>query len=93
MQQPATGEYGTYWGAAAPNLLLPAGTDIRDPYCGGVGDLVEVPEGTGRWYVVILVDDVGKGFDNEYRLAAITKVSSSVYVNDFGFMIWPSPIP
>ena len=61
-------------------LLLPALTDIRGPQdnisaaqpeTGIVGDYVECPSGTGRWYGVAAVDDVGKGFANEYRYAAL----------------------
>lgn len=62
-------------------LLLPAHTDIRDGY-GGSNDVVEVPEGSGRWYTVFIVDDIGKGFDNEHRAAVIMKL-----------LPWPVPIP
>jgi hypothetical protein len=73
---------------------LPAGTDIRDEYCAGnIYDLVEVPSGSGRWYTTSLVDDVAKGFPNEYRLAAIRKVSGSVFPGNFPGMTWPTPIP
>lgn len=63
-------------------LLVPALTDIRDRFCPGSEDWVEVPSGTGRWYRVVCVDDVGKGFPNEYRVAILCK--------DYG---WPQPIP
>lgn len=68
-------------------LLLPAQTDIRDWACfDGLAmdqpDLVEVPRGTGRFYTVALVDDVARGFPNEYRVAFIVK---NAY--------WPIPIP
>jgi hypothetical protein len=57
-------------------LLLPAATDIRDgvkavtthPF----GDIVEAPAGSGRYYFVVNVDDAGKGFANEHRVAEIT---------------------
>lgn len=58
------------------NLLLPAGTDIRGPQnrTGGP-DLVEVPQGSGRYYVVYGVDDIGKGWPNEHRTAAIQSLA------------------
>lgn len=55
----------------AMNLLLPKLTDIRGPQDLISQDMVEVPAGTGRWYVVTFVDDIGKGFANEHRTATI----------------------
>lgn len=63
-------------------LLLPALTDIRDSDCPSGADSVECPAGTLRFYNVVLVDDAGKGFANEHRVAFIEKVSP-----------WPQPIP
>lgn len=73
--------------AGAAKLLLPAGTDIRDASTLGanLADTVEVPAGSGRHYVVITVDDLGKGFANEHRYAIISKTVQ------YGF--WPAPIP
>jgi hypothetical protein len=53
------------------NLLLPPFIDVRGPQDTVSFDMVEVPEGTGRWYQVTGVDDIGKGFDNEHRTASI----------------------
>jgi len=73
-------------------LLCPAGTDIRDKTCaGGVPDAVEVPIGSGRWYYVFVVDDVAKGFSNEYRFAIIGKIQSAYGVANAPD--WPTPIP
>jgi hypothetical protein len=55
-------------------LLLPIGTDVRDPSSGTHPDHVFVPAGSIRRYVVALVDDVAKGFANEYRMAFLRKV-------------------
>jgi hypothetical protein len=68
-------------------LLLPAGTDIADAFSSafGVGDVVEVPAGSTRYYWVEIVDDVARGFPNEYRIAYIRKT--------FDFGLWPRPIP
>ena len=54
------------------HLKVPAGTDIRGLYQNNVPDVVEVPAGTGRTYLVLYVDDVGRGFSNEYRQAVIS---------------------
>lgn len=62
-------------------LLLPYGTDVRDSYTASGYDTVEVPAGTGRLYAVSWVDDAGKGFANEHRVAAINKIG-----------VWPTPI-
>jgi hypothetical protein len=78
------------------NLLLPAGTDIRDFNCALAGypyDIVEVPSGSGRWYAVGIVDDVAKGFPNEYRMAYITKISDAVDSPRNAGLFWPTPIP
>jgi hypothetical protein len=69
-------------------LLLPKGTDIRGAWDGLNPDTVEVPAGTGRYYIVLFVDDVGKGFANEYRVAAINQVNDPQAT--FGI---PFPVP
>lgn len=80
-------------------LLLPKGTDIRPAELFGiiVGDMVEVPAGTGRWYWVTAVDDVGKGFANEYRFAVVTQLTAQ-WLGKIGSNWgspppWPAPIP
>lgn len=69
-------------------LLLPLLTDVR-PCCVynvlAQQDLVICPAGSGRIYSVLSVDDVGKGFPNEYRVAQMAQTS------DWG--AWPAPIP
>ena len=78
------------WGRGSPApyifvryLRLPAATDVRfDPGWDGPIDTVEVPAGSGRFYLVLDVDDVAKGFDNEYRVALIIPSLS-----------WPFPTP
>lgn len=67
-------------------LLVPAGTDLRTPVQGIPNfDLVEVPAGTGRFYRVQWVDDLGKGFDNEHRFALLLQTNT--------FSPWPIPMP
>jgi hypothetical protein len=63
---------------SGPLLLLPKRTDIR-PGNGfgagfGLGDVVEVPRLSGRFYRVIQVEDAARDFDNEYRVAQVTQL-------------------
>ena len=59
-------------------LLLPALTDVRYTGVGGTSDsfydIVEVPAGSARWYWVLSVDDAGKGFANEHRVAELQAI-------------------
>lgn len=50
---------------------FPKLTDVRGFAGGGSGDTVEIPASTGRYYLVELVDDSGKGYTNEYRYAIL----------------------
>jgi hypothetical protein len=74
-------------------LLLPALTDVRSLVNAIVSDVVECPAGTGRWYGVVSVDDVGKGFPNEYRLAAVTCIYEALNPTLYPGLFWPVPIP
>lgn len=56
-------------------LLLQAYTDIRGENSVGGADTVEVPAGSGRYYTVTWVDDIGKGFSNEHRFACLVQDS------------------
>lgn len=67
------------------SLLLPPATDIRGPQCAAPDVAVEAPAGSGRYYTILGVDDSGKGFPNEHRVALLA------WTNTFG--AWPSPIP
>lgn len=71
-------------------LALPALTDIRPPNgqtgVPHLGDCVEVPGGTGRYYAVTAVDDRAKGFLNEYRVAMLAYDPNKVGK-------WPIPTP
>lgn len=75
------------------DLLLPKGTDIRDLNQADSADVIECPTGSGRWYIVNAYDDVGGGFDNEYRLAILTKISQGRDVGEFLGLFWPRPCP
>lgn len=72
----------TAWGlsllTASPEgtlLLVPIGTDIRpsDGFTLGPGDVIEFPQRSGRFYSAVGVEDVGKGFPNEYRCVAMVQ--------------------
>lgn len=56
-------------------VMFPAGTDIRPGTGFGMSaDCIEVPSGSGRYYRVAALDDVAKGFTNEYRLAICSQL-------------------
>lgn len=61
-------------GGVGINLLYrtmgcPAGTDLRGSFFGTGADTVEVPAGSGVFYMCQDVGDMGKGHPNEYRMA------------------------
>lgn len=77
-------------------LLLPKLSRIRGSYITDYGDAVEVPAGSGRFYIVAGVDDVAKGFPNEYRIASLYQGVSyalSSTGNPWAIPPWPDPIP
>ncbi len=66
-------------------ILFPKLTDVRDGTCvtnHGWPDVIEDPTSSGRFYQVVNVEDSGKGFANEHRVAAVVK-----------YPPWPDPIP
>lgn len=69
-------------------LCVAKGYDIRGWWDGSGGDYVEAPAGTNRYYQVMAVDDVGKGFSNEYRIAFMQQVTQPFAL--FGI---PFPVP
>lgn len=74
-------------------LLLPALSDVRDASNAPEPDVVEVPAFSGRWYIVLGFDDVGKGFPNEYRIAYITKIYETLNPTNYAGLVWPAPCP
>jgi len=62
--------------------LVPKESDIRDQFNTGGADRMEIPAGSGRYYQVAWVDDIAKGFPNEYRLVLVYKLGT-----------WPTPTP
>lgn len=76
-----------------PTLLLPSGTDVRDASCGGEMDILEVPAGSGRWYLASAVDDIGKGFANEHRAVSLLKTWGFAGNGSGLTLPWPTLIP
>jgi len=75
-------------------LLLPRRSDIRASWNGSANaDSVECPAGTKRFYLVRWVDDVGRGFQNEYRLAVCSFMASGLTFSDVGAVPVPLPLP
>jgi len=85
-QANGTGVVFSVGAVSSSTLLLPPGTDIRDAYCVPINsaDWVEAPQGSGRLYRVIWVDDIARGFANEHRFAILFKTQGQP---------WPTPIP
>jgi hypothetical protein len=76
------------------SLLLPPLTDVRSLACSGVEDVIECPSGSGRWYQVGGVDDIGKGFPNEHRCALLFQISQNLdTTGSYPGLNWPAPIP
>ena len=76
----ATAIEGTFTAGIIPDfcltLMLPAGTDIRGARSTTSGDAVEVPSGSGRYYLVAVADNIGMGFTNEHKAALIFQEDS-----------------
>jgi hypothetical protein len=79
--------------AITMELLLPPLTDIRSAWNGLQSDLVEVPAGSKRFYGVDDVDDVAKGFANEYRIALIVYIVLGNSTLTGGPFAAPVPLP
>jgi len=82
--------------SAIMQLLCPKGTDIIGVPGVLAMDLVEVPAGTGRVYWVSNVDDVARGFANEYRLAHLMMINGTTQAltgNPWAAPLWPIPYP
>lgn len=77
-----------------PTLLVPALSDVRYLMNAPVADLVECPSGSGRWYLVIGIEDIGKGFSNEHRAVILQQVWQDIDgAGTFPGLFWPIPIP
>ena len=63
-------------------ILVPKLTNVWDAHNLGGPSVVCCPRLSNRFYVVVDVDDVGKGYSNEYRQLTVIKGG-----------VWPTPIP
>ncbi len=84
---------GTFSGLNSTNVRPTYPTEIRFPkltdvrgyasafLSGNTADVIEAPAGSGRYYFAEAVEDVGKGFANEYRQVVAFPVSA------------PTPLP
>lgn len=84
---------GQSWQGSASILLLPPGTDVRSGLLVANPDILEIPSGTGRWYVVYVVEDIGKGFSNEHRAALVGQISALLVPSQYPGLAWPVPMP
>lgn len=74
-------------------ILLPPLTDIRAAWNSQTEDLVEVPAGSHRFYMVMSVEDLGKGFANEHRQAVIFYQQQGSLLFASGVIPAPVPLP
>lgn len=66
------------------NLLVAKLTDVRSIASADlIPDVVECPAGSGRYYGVCSVDDIGKGYANEHRTACLLAIPGT----------WTPPYP
>lgn len=82
----------------ASQLLVGPKTDIRGRTLSGWnGDLVECPAGSGRFYTIGYVEDVARGFQNEYRMGHMYQVTSIMITLSGNLLnaneLWPQPTP
>jgi len=87
-----TGPYPNTGEGFTASLLLPPLTDVRDGSCSNEPDIIEVPQGSGRYYVALLVDDIGKGFPNEHRFVSLYKTWPFPGNPWTAAPFWPTPI-
>jgi hypothetical protein len=74
-------------------FLVPKLTDVRAGWNGSNADVVECPAGSKRFYAIIVVDDIGKGFANEHRFCDGYYLASGVTFNVQGLFGAPVPMP
>jgi hypothetical protein len=84
---------------ALNQILLPKGTDVRPPDALAApleGDAIECPAGSGRFYITMTVDDIGRGFPNEHRCAVVVRATQAAIdstTNPWGLPLCPYPLP
>lgn len=73
-------------------MLFASLADIRPPDDTAWMDYIECPDGSGRFYGVFYVDDIGKGFANEHRFAFCHRVAMATVFVDATIPV-PVPLP
>lgn len=84
---------GAYAFDLFPWGLFPALTDVRQAYNFGNQDVVEIPAGSLRFYGVVAVQDMGKGFANEHRVAMLQYLQDGITFVVQGAIPAPVPFP
>jgi hypothetical protein len=91
-------------GGNLSELLVPALTDVRQANFQTSDfpawyDVVECPSGSSRFFFIVAVTDVAKGFSNEYRVAVVepsVEWESAIYAGRPLYPYappWPLPYP
>lgn len=70
-------------------IYLPKRTDVRPDWAAGQGDNIELPAGSGRYYLAVDVDDIARDFPNEFRVAAVIPTNAGVGP----VTLWTMPMP
>jgi hypothetical protein len=83
---------GEFGGSTQSELLFAAHEDIRSRTCAPQNDIVEVPSGSGRWYIILWVEVAGMGFANEHVVAGCVQISDIVSPTGFPGATWPVPM-
>lgn len=77
------------------SIFFAPGTDIRPASLQSVGwtagDVIECPQGAGRYYIVLQVEDARRGTPSEFRIAVVAQTNP---VTSLGARVnWPVPLP
>jgi len=86
------GDYEPGGSQVTTQLLLPPLTDVRSQLLVPDQDVIECPAGSARWYGVAGVEDFGKGFPNEHRVAMLYQMSEILEPFTWAGAAWPVPM-
>ena len=86
------GDYIPGGSQVTSQLLLPPLTDVRSQLLAANEDVLEIPQGSSRWYLVAGVEDIGKGFPNEHRVAMVVQFSQLFDPTTYAGAVWPVPM-
>ena len=77
-------------GSIGMYLRVPAHADLQWAISAQGSEIVEVPAGSGRFYIVAFVKDIAKGFPNEHGFAVLQVRPTPM---PSGATPWPTPYP